>query len=61
MIKLVVFISCSGWKHSGYINTLYFETMESAEDWLSEHHYCEKMSLSKVTEADFAKDYIGDF
>lgn len=61
MIKLVVFISCNGWKHSGYINTLYFETMESAEDWLTTHPHCEKMSLAKIAETDFAKDYIGGF
>jgi hypothetical protein len=59
MVKLVVFVGCNGWKHSGYINTLYFETMKNAEDWLFEHPYCEKLSLEEITEKEFAEDYIG--
>lgn len=59
MYKMIIFVHCNNWKHSGYENTLYFESVEQAENWLSKHPYCDKLAFEKVTDEEFAEDFIG--
>jgi hypothetical protein len=59
MIKMIIFVHCNGWKNGGYENTLYFESIEQANNWLSKKPHCEKISIEQVTDEEFAEDFIG--
>lgn len=58
MIKLIIFVHCNGWENGGYKNTLYFESVKQAEEWLFRHPHCERISIERITEKDFSDDFI---
>lgn len=61
MFKLRFFVHCNGWATGGYENTIYFEEKKQAESWLRERPDCERLSLDRVSDEEFATDYICAF
>lgn len=58
MYRLKFFVSCTGWATGGYENVQYFETAESAKRWASTKKV-KILDLRRVSDAEFAEDYIG--
>ena len=60
MVKVKIFVHCTGWSTGGYENTVYFETEKQAKEWVKRHDDVEIVSIQTVTLDEFAEDYIGE-
>ena len=63
MVKVTFFVHCNGWKDGGYENTHYAETAKDAErtiaNWNAERQLpVTLLSITPVSDAEFAQDYI---
>ena len=58
MYYLKFFVPCAGWATGGYENVQYFETAKSAKRWAA-NKKVQILELRKVSDAEFAEDYMG--
>ena len=60
MVKVKIFVHCTGWSTGGYENTLYFENEKQAKEWGKRNPDCDFVNIELVSLDEFAEDYIGE-
>lgn len=59
MYRVMIRVNCKGWATGGYENTLYFESKRQIADFRNAKPYVDIISVEKVSDHEFAQDYIG--